>query len=86
LIRGATASTPDFLGRVAATGGRKTASEPLVAAAARLLNRSSPTRVLILTGAAVTDYMPVGENDGPIGTAGVAARLGRCTAGHEHRP
>lgn len=47
---------------------------PLCLAAARVLDRP-PCRVLILTGAAVPDHMPVGENDGPIGTAVLAKAL-----------
>lgn len=40
--------------------------EPLVLAAARLLNEG-PRHIGIVTGAAVPGHMPVGENDGPLG-------------------
>ncbi len=53
---------------------REMARAPLVLAGARVLDRN-PCRVLILTGAAVPDHMPVGENDGPIGTVVLAKAL-----------
>ena len=40
--------------------------EALVLSAARLLDRV-PARIGIVTGAAVPDHMPAGENDGPFG-------------------
>jgi hypothetical protein len=46
---------------------RERAGMPLVYAAAREFDRA-PARVLLVSGAAVPGYMPVGENDGPIGT------------------
>lgn len=57
---------------------RAASPEPLVLAAARALDRA-PCRVAILTGAAVPEHMPVGENDGPFGSvvlAGALARIG----------
>ncbi|MFC7399937.1 glutamate cyclase domain-containing protein [Chelatococcus sp. GCM10030263] len=51
----------------------------LVLAAANALNRP-PSKILIATGAAVPDHMPVGENDGPIGSAVLAKAL--TTLGH----
>ncbi len=45
---------------------RGDAEEALVLGAARLLNRA-PARIGIVTGAAVPDHMPAGENDGPFG-------------------
>ena len=53
---------------------------PLVAAAALALN-GPPGRVLIAGGAAVPGHMPVGENDGPIGSVVLARALVRI--GHE---
>lgn len=50
--------------------------EPLSLAAARIFDRP-PAHVLIATGAAVPEFMPVGENDGPIGTAVLARALDR---------
>ncbi len=55
-------------------------SEPLCLAAGRLLDRA-PSRILILTGAAVPDHMPVGENDGPIGSSVLTKAL--VTLGHK---
>jgi hypothetical protein len=46
---------------------RGDADEALVLGGARLLDRS-PARIGIVTGAAVPDHMPAGENDGPFGT------------------
>ena len=48
--------------------------EPLVLAAARLLNQG-PRHIGIVTGAAVPGHMPVGENDGPIGASVLAKAL-----------
>lgn len=59
---------------------REAADLPLVAAAALEFDRP-PARVLLLSGAAVPQYMPVGENDGPIGTVVLARALKRI--GHE---
>lgn len=46
---------------------REQAGMSLVYATAREFDRP-PARVLLVSGAAVPGYMPVGENDGPIGT------------------
>jgi hypothetical protein len=46
---------------------REQAGMPLVYAAAREFDRP-PAQVLLVSGAAVPGHMPVGENDGPIGT------------------
>ena len=54
---------------------------PMVLKAARLLDRA-PCRVGIFTGAAVPEHMPVGENDGPLGSSVLAAALTRIG----HRP
>ncbi len=57
---------------------RSISSEPLVLAAARLLDRA-PCSIAIVTGAAVPGHMPLGENDGPFGSvvlAGALVRLG----------
>lgn len=51
-------------------------AEPLVLAAARRL-AGPPARVGILTGAAVPDHMPKGENDGPFGAVVLARALTR---------
>ncbi len=59
---------------------RAACDQPLVAAAALEFDRP-PARVLILSGAAVPDHMPVGETDGPIGSVVLAAALGRT--GHQ---
>ncbi len=48
--------------------------EPLVLAAARLLNEG-PRHIGIVTGAAVPGHMPVGENDGPLGASVLAKAL-----------
>lgn len=48
--------------------------EPLVLAAARLLNEG-PRHIGIVTGAAVPKHMPVGENDGPLGATVLARAL-----------
>lgn len=50
--------------------------EPLVLAAARKLS-GEPRKVAILTGAAVPDHMPKGENDGPFGAVVLARALQR---------
>ena len=55
-------------------------TEPMVIAAARLLDRS-PARVALVTGAAVPEHMPRGENDGPFGAAVMAKAL--HAIGHE---
>lgn len=49
---------------------------PLVLAAAELLDRA-PAHIGIVSGAAVPGHMPVGENDGPLGTAVLARALAR---------
>ncbi|WP_421998557.1 glutamate cyclase domain-containing protein [Reyranella sp.] len=59
---------------------RAVSPEPLVLAAARLLDRP-PSDMAIVTGAAVPDHMPVGENDGPFGAVVLAAALTRL--GHK---
>jgi hypothetical protein len=59
---------------------REAAGMSLVAAAALEYDRP-PARVLLLSGAAVPQHMPVGENDGPIGTVVLARALKRI--GHE---
>jgi len=61
---------------------RATAEEPLILAAARLLDRP-PARVTLVSGAAVPGHMPVGENDGPFGTAVLARAL--AALGHRIR-
>src|SRR5216683_597979 len=53
---------------------RAISSEPLVLAAARLLDRA-PSDIAIVTGAAVPGHMPVGENDGPFGSVVLATAL-----------
>ena len=50
--------------------------EPLVLAAARMLNEG-PRHIGIVTGAAVPVHMPVGENDGPYGAVVLARALMR---------
>ena len=55
---------------------REISPEPLVLAAARLLDRA-PCSIAIVTGAAVPNHMPVGENDGPFGSVVLAAALAR---------
>ncbi len=55
---------------------RAISPEPLVLAAARLLDRP-PSEIAIVTGAAVPGYMPVGENDGPFGSVVLATALTR---------
>jgi hypothetical protein len=59
---------------------RTQSSEPLVLAAARLLDRA-PSDIAIVTGAAVPGHMPVGENDGPFGSVVLATALTRL--GHK---
>lgn len=59
---------------------RAQSDEPLVLAAARLLVRA-PCDVAIVTGAAVPEHMPVGENDGPFGAVVLASTLVRI--GHK---
>jgi len=59
---------------------RAISSEPLVLAAARLLDRA-PSDIAIVTGAAVPGHMPVGENDGPFGSVVLATALVRI--GHK---
>lgn len=54
--------------------------QPLVLAAAKKL-AGPPMKVGILTGAAVPEHMPAGENDGPFGAAVLARALTRI--GHE---
>ncbi len=50
--------------------------EPLVLAAARILSEG-PRHIGIVTGAAVPNHMPVGENDGPYGAVVLAKALMR---------
>ncbi|MYE60136.1 MAG: hypothetical protein F4X35_11425 [Alphaproteobacteria bacterium] len=45
---------------------REAEGRPLTLAAAELLDRP-PAHIGIVTGAAVPDHMPAGENDGPLG-------------------
>lgn len=59
---------------------RSTESESLVLAAARKL-AGDPMHVGILTGAAVPEHMPKGENDGPFGAVVLAKSL--LMAGHK---
>jgi hypothetical protein len=61
---------------------REAAGRSLVASAALEFDRP-PARVLLLSGAAVPVHMPVGENDGPIGTVVLARALTRI--GHQVR-
>lgn len=51
-------------------------NEPLVLAAAKMLNEG-PRHIGIVTGAAVPGHMPVGENDGPLGAVVLANALVR---------
>lgn len=53
---------------------RSVSDGPLVVAAAEALDRP-PARVAIITGAAVPEHMPAGENDGPFGTVILAKTL-----------
>ncbi|MEO3386391.1 glutamate cyclase domain-containing protein [Mesorhizobium sp. CAU 1741] len=53
---------------------REAEDRPLVLAAAEALDRE-PARITIVTGAALPDHMPVGENDGPFGAAVLAQKL-----------
>ncbi len=59
---------------------REAAGMSLVEAAAREFYRP-PCRVLLVSGAAVPKHMPVGENDGPIGTVVLCRAL--KAIGHE---
>jgi len=59
---------------------RAQSDRPLVQAAAELLN-GPPARIAIVTGAAVPDHMPVGENDGPFGAVVLGETLTRI--GHQ---
>jgi hypothetical protein len=61
---------------------REAAGIPLAYAAAREFDRP-PARVLLASGAAVPGHMPVGENDGPIGTVVLARAL--LAMGHSVR-
>jgi hypothetical protein len=61
---------------------REGAGMPLVYAAAREFDRA-PASVLLVSGAAVPGYMPVGENDGPIGTVVLTRAL--VAMGHHVR-
>lgn len=61
---------------------RERAGMPLVYAAAREFDRA-PASVLLVSGAAVPGYMPVGENDGPIGTVVLTRAL--VAMGHHVR-
>ena len=53
---------------------RATSDRPLVMAAAEMLDRP-PCHIGIVSGAAVPDHMPNGENDGPFGTVVLAEAL-----------
>ena len=53
---------------------REAEGRPLALAAAELLDRP-PARIGIVTGAAVPGHMPVGENDGPLGSVVLARAL-----------
>lgn len=64
------------------TIAREAAGMSLVAAAALEFDRE-PASVLLVSGAAVPEHMPVGENDGPIGTVVLARTLMRI--GHRVR-
>lgn len=55
---------------------RAVCDRPLVLAAAQVLDRA-PARIGIVTGAAVPEHMPLGENDGPLGAVVLAAALTR---------
>ncbi len=55
---------------------RAASPTPLVLAAARMLDRPA-ARIGIVTGAAVPEHMPVGENDGPFGSVVLAGALER---------
>ncbi len=59
---------------------REAEGGPLALAGARLLDRPR-SHVGIVTGAAVPDFMPVGENDGPLGSV----VLGRALVRMGHR-
>lgn len=61
---------------------RERAGVSLVYAAAREFDRA-PAQVLLVSGAAVPEFMPVGENDGPIGTVVLARAL--VAMGHHVR-
>ena len=65
---------------------RELSPEPLILAAARLLNREA-SDIAIVTGAAVPGHMPVGENDGPFGSVVLATALVRIgSAAPRNRP
>ncbi len=53
---------------------REVSDKPLVLAAAEILNQP-PRRIGIVTGAAVPEHMPLGENDGPFGASVLAKAL-----------
>ena len=53
---------------------REAQGQPLTCAAAELLDRP-PGHIGIVTGAAVPEYMPAGENDGPLGSVVLARTL-----------
>ena len=55
---------------------REAEGRPLTLAAAELLDRP-PARIGIVTGAAVPEHMPAGENDGPLGSVVLAQALVR---------
>lgn len=59
---------------------RQVHDRPMVRAAAELLDRP-PGRIGIVTGAQVPEKMPVGENDGPLGSIVLAKALHRI--GHD---
>lgn len=59
---------------IMAAACREAEDRPLVLAAAEVLNRD-PANIAIVTGAALPEHMPVGENDGPFGAAVLAQKL-----------
>lgn len=59
---------------------REVDDRPMVAAAAEVLDRP-PAQIAIVTGAQVPGKMPVGENDGPLGSVVLARALRRI--GHD---
>lgn len=59
---------------VLATVCREAEEQPLVLAAAERLNRE-PSKIVIITGAALPVHMPAGENDGPFGAVVLAKKL-----------
>lgn len=59
---------------------RAASDKPLVMAAAEMLD-CEPARIGIVSGAAVPEHMPKGENDGPFGSVVLAETLARI--GHD---